>query len=100
MSTRKKAAKELEKHVGKLTFGKFLRAARTSKGLTQVEMARSLGISKGSLCDIEKGRQLVSPELAVKIAKNAGLSEKLAVQTCLQDLLHRANIKMRVDLSA
>ena len=100
MTTRKRAIAELEKQVGKMTFGMFLRAARTAMGQTQVEMAKSLGISKGTLCDIEKGRQLVSPELAAKIAKKAGLSQKIAVQTCLQDQLRKANIKLKVDLSA
>ena len=90
----------LEKLDGPLTFGMFLRAARTTLDLTQVAMAKKLGISRGTLCDIEKGRQLVSPALAVKIAKKSGLSEKVAVKACLQDQLNKAKIKMKVDLSA
>jgi len=100
MTTNGNAAKELEKHVGPLTFGMFLRVARKSMDLTQVELAKMLGMTKGTLCDIEKSRQLVSPELAVKIAKKAGLSKKLAVQACLQDQLKKAKIKMTVELSA
>ena len=90
----------LEKETGPLTFGMFLRVARSSLDLSQVEMARQLGISRGTLCDIEKGRQLVSPSLAVKIAKKAGLSPTVAVKACLQDQLTKAKIKMKVDLSA
>lgn len=87
-----------EKEFGPLNFGIFLRAARTSLDLTQTEMAAKLGIAKGTLCDIEKGRQIVSPALAVKIARMAGLSEAMAVQACLQDQLNKSKINLDVDL--
>ena len=64
MST-KSLSKALRKELGPITFGGFLISARTMKGMTQTEMAAFLKISKSTLCDIEKGRQLVSPELAV-----------------------------------
>jgi DNA-binding XRE family transcriptional regulator len=98
MSTNKRLKPLLEKEFGPLTFGVFLRAARGSLDLTQTEMAENLGIAKGTLCDIEKGRQLVSPALAVKIARMAGLSEAMAVQACLQDQLKKARISLDVDL--
>lgn len=97
MST-KRLKPVLEKEFGPLTFGVFLRAARTSLDLTQTEMAEKLGIAKGTLCDIEKGRQLVSPTLAVKIARMAKLSEAMAVQACIQDQLQKAKISLDVDL--
>jgi putative transcriptional regulator len=99
MST-KRAIPLLEKEVGELTFGMFLRVARGQLELSQVEMARKLKISRGTLCDLEKGRQLVSPSLAVRIAKTAGLSETIAVKACLQDQLKKANIKLKVALVA
>ena len=98
MSTKEKASSLLKKEVGPLTFGSFLRATRTSMGLTQPQMATKLGVSKSVVCDIEKGRQLVSPKLAVSIAKKAKLSEKLAVKLCLQDQLNKAKIKMKVEV--
>jgi len=90
----------LERQTGPRTFGMFLRSARTSMDLTQAAMARKLGISRGTLCDMEKGRQLVSPTLALKIAKIAGMSTTVAVKACLQDQLNKAKIKLTVDLSA
>ena len=90
--TTKKLSLYLEKNLGAFSFAMFLRAARTSADLTQVKMAQLLGISKGTLCDIEKGRQLVSPSLAQKISKKVGFSEKLAIQACLQDQLKKAKI--------
>lgn len=102
MSTKKKASSLLKKEVGPLTFGSFLRAARTSMDLTQPEMAKKLGggVTKSMISDIETGRQLVSPKLAVSIAKKAKLSEKLAVKLCLQDQLNKAKIKMKVEVAA
>ena len=100
MNTDKRALALLDRATGPLTFGMFLRAARTAMDITQTEMARRLGISRSTVCDIEMGRQLVSPELAVKIAKKAGLSTTLAVKACLQDQLKKAKIKLKVDLSA
>lgn len=94
----KNLSKLLEKELGPMSFGGFLRAARTVKGLTQVEMAELLEISKGGLCDIEKGRQFVSIELAAKIAKQGGLSVVLAVECAINDALARANLKMKVEL--
>ena len=103
MSTKsqtKSAKQVLEKVLGPLSFGSFLRASRTSLGLSQVEMAARLGIARGTLCDIEKGRQGVSTELALKVARAAGLSERLAVQACLQDQVRKAGLKHRVELVA
>lgn len=94
----KKAAEILRKEVGEASFGSFLRAARTAMDATQTEMASVLNVSKSVICDIEKGRQLVSPTLAMKIAKKAGLSEKLALKLCLQDQLNKAKIKYSIDV--
>lgn len=95
MST-KSLSKLLEKDLGAVSFGGFLRSARTMKSLSQTEMAKLLEISKSTLCDIEKGRQHVSIELAAKIAKKCGLSEVLAVECSIQDSLRKAGLKMNV----
>lgn len=97
MSTRS-AKKILEKRFGPITFGGFLRSARTMKDMSQVEMAAFLGISKSTLCDIEKGRQLVSIELASKIAKKCELSESLAVKCAISDQLRRAGLNYEFEL--
>lgn len=100
MSTKKSAKNLLENMIGSATFGSFLRAARTSMDVTQAKMGKLLGVSKSVICDIEKGRQMVSPKLAHKIAKKAGLSTKLAVQLCLQAQLRLSKIDMKVELKA
>ncbi len=98
MTTRKRATDVLEKSVGPLSFGSFLRAARTTLELTQEEMAKRLAVTKSVICDIEKGRQLVSPTLARRIAKKACLSERLALKLALQDQLRKAKIFYEVTL--
>ena len=99
MST-KRLAPILEKKYGPVTFALFLRAARESLGLTQTEMAQKLGLAKGTLCDVEKGRQLVSVTLAKKIAVKAKLSQALAIKACIQDQLNKANVHLTFKLVA
>ena len=100
MSTKKRAVNLITKEIGCLNFGMFLNAIRTNLDLTQTEMGAKLKVSKSVICDIERGRRFVSPKTALKIAKKAGFSEKLAVKLCLQDQLNRDNIKMIVDVAA
>ena len=97
--TTKRLRDILEREMGPMTFGGFLRGARTAKGISQVEMAKFLGITKSSLCDIEKGRQAVTPILAARIAKKCGLSEVVAVETAVNDQLNRAGLKITVKAS-
>lgn len=92
----KKLISILEHEVGDLSFGGFLRGARASKDMSQVDMAIKLGVARSTLCDIEKGRHLVSPAMAAKIAKICGLSVELAVTLAFQDQLDKANLKLRV----
>jgi DNA-binding XRE family transcriptional regulator len=95
MST-KPAKQILERIHGPFTFADFMLGIRTTLDLSQVEMAKKLGISKSALCEIEKGRTLVSAQAAVRYAKKAGFSETVALEACLQDQLRKANIKKRV----
>jgi DNA-binding XRE family transcriptional regulator len=92
----KEASHVFEKMRGPFTFAEFMLGIRTTLDLSQVAMAKKLGISKAALCEIEKGRTLVSPASAVRYAKKAGFSETVALEACLQDQLRKANIKKRV----
>ena len=100
MHTKKTALELLEKQIGPACFGHLLVAARGILNLTQEQMGKKLGMSRSMICDIEKSRHIVSPKLAIKIAKKAGLPEVTAVRLCLQDHLRRDNIKMKVNLAA
>jgi len=98
MSTSKLLSKVLEKRLGPPSFGGFMRAARTMQDKSQTEMAEFLGISKSSLCDIEKRRHFVSAELAAKIARKCGLSEIVAVELALKDQLRRSGLNFEIEL--
>lgn len=82
----------------KLTFGSHMRAIRLGEELNQVEFAKILGISKQALCDIEHGRKSVSPKKAAEYADLLGYSKRQFVQLCLQDILDRDHLGLKVDV--
>lgn len=90
---------KFETEMGPLTFARFMRACRSSLGLTQEGFGKKLGLSRANICDIEKGRHLVSAELAVKVARRARLSEKLALEACLQDQVRKIGHEAKVSVS-
>jgi len=102
MRTKKKsdAMKFLEGLVGELTFGGLIEAMRQAEGMSQVEFAEKLGISKQHLCDIEKRRKFVSPERAAKFAKRLGHSERSFVALALQDIVNQGGLKLKVRVEA
>jgi DNA-binding XRE family transcriptional regulator len=99
MDIDKKFKAKFDKEVGPLSFALFMRVARNSMDLTQEAMGKKLGISRANICDIEKGRHLVSTEFAIKVAKKAKLSEKLALMACLQDQVRKAGSKVVVSVA-
>jgi transcriptional regulator with XRE-family HTH domain len=101
MSTRNKAKyglKDLDKRLGKMTIGSFLRAWRFSEELSQKEFAKKLGLSPANVCDIEKGRKGVSPERAAGIAKILGYSPTVLVRLAIEEQLLAAGLKYDVEL--
>jgi transcriptional regulator with XRE-family HTH domain len=85
---------------GPLTLGEALLAIRQCKEQSQASFAKSLRISRQHLCDIEKGRRLLSPGRAAKFARILGYSESQFVRLALQDQLTVADLDYRVDLNA
>jgi len=81
---------------GPLTFGDAVRAARDLIGISQAQLAQRLGTGRQSVCDIEKGRALVSVEKAAKIANALDHNRKLFVRLALQDQIARAGLKLVV----
>ncbi len=94
-----KFTEKFDKKMGPLTFAMFMRVARNSMGLTQEAFGKKFGLSRANVCDIEKGRHLVSATLAIKIAKKAGLSDKMALKACLQDQVRKAGSEAQVAVS-
>lgn len=104
MSTKSKKKwfklEDLEKRLGPATIGMFVRSFREADGISQVNFAKRLKISRQNLCDIEMERKLVSPERAAKFAKILGLPEEVLIQIALQDLLRSSELKYRVQIKA
>ncbi len=101
MSTsRARVTEFLSRETGPMTFGKFVIAARALLGLSQSELARKLKVSRSMICDIEKGRTLVSIALAARIAKIAGFPADFAVTYAVLDQLRKAKLKMKVEVKA
>ena len=103
MRTRPKsgAMRFLEGVAGRpLTLGGLLESIRLSEEMSQAAFAKKLGISASHLCDIEKGRKVVSPERAGRFAKVLGRSQQQFVRLAPQELLDEAGLKMKVDVAA
>ena len=97
MSTKTKYGRmSLEKRLGVMTLAAFLSSWRESLGITQAAFAKKLGISPANLCDIEKGRQIVSPKKAAEIAKKIGYSEAVLVELVINEQLAAEGLKLRV----
>jgi transcriptional regulator with XRE-family HTH domain len=85
---------------GPLTLSLAIESLRKGEGLSQEACAKRLKISKSHLCDVEKGRKLVSPERAAKWARLLGYPESVLVQLALQAELDAAGLKYTVAIEA
>ena len=85
---------------GPMTLGGMLWSMRMCDEISQSEFARTLGVSRSHLCDVEKGRKVVSPERAAAWAKILGFPDTVFVKLALQEQLDRAGVKMSVQVEA
>lgn len=102
MSTNSKTKfgiKNFDKKFGKLSFGGMLESHRLSEEISAKDMAKQLGISASSLCDLEKGRRIPSPLRAALIAKKLGYPEKIWVKASLQDQLDQQGLNLIVSVA-
>ncbi|MBT8483791.1 MAG: helix-turn-helix transcriptional regulator [Myxococcales bacterium] len=90
----------LESLHGPMTLGDMLWSLRVCDEISQAEFARRLDVSRSHLCDVEKGRKLVSAERAAAWAKVLGFPETVFVKLALQEQLDRAGVKMNVQVEA
>jgi DNA-binding XRE family transcriptional regulator len=99
MTTRtKKFLKEINKTA--FSFGVLLASLRKADEVTQVELADKVGVSKGLICDIEKGRRNASLELATQIANALGYPKEPVIKQIFEDQLREAKLKLKVKLEA
>lgn len=89
----------LKKHFGPLTFGNMLCCIRKCDEISQTDFAKTLGISRQFLCDLEKDRRTVSPKKAKEFAEILGYSTQQFISLALQQQLKQNNIHMEVTLA-
>ncbi|MDZ4677376.1 MAG: helix-turn-helix transcriptional regulator [Oligoflexia bacterium] len=101
MSTKKikYGVRDVEVEYGPLTFAKVLESHRLSEDMSQREFSELLGISQQSLCDLEKGRKIPTPERAARIAKKLEEPADYWIKLSLQDMLRAQNFDYEVNLS-
>jgi DNA-binding transcriptional regulator YiaG len=88
----------LAKLVGELTLASLLLAIRQGEAMTQVEFSKMLKVSKQYLCDVERGRRMISPKAAAGFAKRLGYSPEHFIRLCLQDMINRDGLKFVIDV--
>lgn len=90
----------LESIDGPVTLGGMIWSLRVCDEISQAAFAKTLGVSRSHLCDVEKGRKVVSPERAAAWAKILGFPPTVFVKLALQEQLDRAGVKMSVEVEA
>lgn len=94
MSTKNKvrASTVIRKVTGPIGFGEMLCSYREAQVFSQIQFAELLGISKQDLCNIEKGRKLVSVERAISFAEALKMPAKTFAKYALQDQLNKSGL--------
>lgn len=83
-----------------LTLGDLLLSIRLGEGMSQVDFAHTLKISRSHLCDLEKGRKTLSPQRASRFARILGYSELQFVRLALQAMVEDAGLNLTVQVVA
>ena len=81
-----------------LTFGLVLKATREAEEVSQARLAEMINVSRGLICDVEKGRRMPTIEQVGLLAKALRYSEKAFLSLYFESVLKKANYKYKVDL--
>lgn len=82
----------------KMTFGGLIRSLRTSDEISQVELAKKIGVSKQFLSDVEHNRKEVGIGFAKKISATLGYSIEPLLELLIRDQLKRQRLNYIVEL--
>jgi transcriptional regulator with XRE-family HTH domain len=94
----KYGVKNLESHLGIMTFGRMLKNFREIQECSQKEFANRLGISPQRLNDFEKERRLPDISSAIIFARKLQESESFFVQMLFQDYLRLEKLNFQVKI--
>ena len=84
----------------KLTIGNLLWSIRECEEMSQAEFAKLLSISRQYLCDVEKGRRIVSTKAAAAFANKLGYSPMQFIRLAIQDDLNKNGFHFDVEIHA
>lgn len=82
----------------KMTFGGLIRALRMSDEISQVALAKKIGVSKQFLSDVEHNRKDVGISFAKKIASALGYSIEPLLELLIKQQLRRQRLHYTVEL--
>lgn len=105
MSTKKATPKSdkslafLENLTGKkMTLGNLLGSIRECDEMTQTAFAKKLKVSRQYLCDVERGRRIVSTKAAAEFAKKLGYSPMQFIRLAIQDELNKNGFHFDIEI--
>ena len=82
----------------KMTFGGLVHSLRISDEISQVELAKKIGVSKQFLSDVEHNRKDVGIGFAKKISYSLGYSIEPLIELLIRDQLRRQHLNYIVEL--
>lgn len=82
----------------KMTFGGLIRSLRISDDISQVKLAKQIGVSKQFLSDVEHNRKEVGISFAKKIADALGYSVEPLIELLIRDQLRKQHLNYIVEL--
>ncbi|STX55796.1 anaerobic benzoate catabolism transcriptional regulator [Legionella beliardensis] len=81
-----------------MTFGGLIRSLRLSDEMTQVELAKKIGVSKQFLSDVEHNRKDIGISFAKKISDALGYSIEPLLELLIRDQLRSQHLNYIVEL--
>ena len=94
MNTKNKNS--LDFKYGRMTLARFLSSYRITAELTQTELAKKLGWSKGNVCDIESGRRTIGTERAKLLSDITEIPLDYILEIILNQQLYEAGVRKHV----
>ena len=81
-----------------MTFGGLVHSLRISDNVTQVELAKKIGVSKQFLSDVEHNRKDVGIAFAKKVSEALSYSIEPLIELLIRDQLRRQHLNYIVEL--
>lgn len=82
----------------KMTFGSLIRSLRMSDEISQVALAKKIGVSKQFLSDVEHNRKEVGISFAKKVSSALGYSIEPLLELLIRDQLKRQKLHYEVEI--